>query len=57
MPTKGPWVPLPVFDSAGKQVGAIEIKLHDDAGDLEVWLIAEASEAIHGFVHRLGPDS
>ena len=29
---------FPVFDSAGKQVGAIEIKLHDDAGDLEVWL-------------------
>ena len=30
---------FPVFDGTGKQVGAIEIKLHDDAGDLEVWLI------------------
>ncbi len=29
----------PVFDDAGgKQVGTAEIKLHDDAGDLEVWL-------------------
>ncbi len=28
----------PVFDSGGKQVGTAEIKLHDDAGDLEVWL-------------------
>ena len=29
---------FPVFDSEGKQTGTIEIKLHDDAGDLEVWL-------------------
>ena len=29
---------FPVFDGEGKQVGTTEIKLHDDAGDLEVWL-------------------
>ncbi len=29
---------FPVFDDGGEQVGTIEIKLHDDAGDLEVWL-------------------
>ena len=29
---------FPAFDSEGKQAGTIEIKLHDDAGDLEVWL-------------------
>ena len=29
---------FPVFDGDGKQMGTIEIKLHDDAGDLEVWL-------------------
>lgn len=29
---------FPVFDNEGKQTGTIEIKLHDDAGDLEVWL-------------------
>ena len=29
---------FPVFGSEGKQKGTIEIKLHDDAGDLEVWL-------------------
>ena len=29
---------FPVFDEGGKQAGTIEIKLHDDAGDLEVWL-------------------
>ena len=28
----------PVFDKEGMQVGTMEIKLHDDAGDLEVWL-------------------
>ena len=28
------WVSLPVFDIDGKQ-SAVEIKLHDDAGDLE----------------------
>ncbi|MEM7386786.1 MAG: hypothetical protein AAF514_17755 [Verrucomicrobiota bacterium] len=28
----------PVFDAEGNQVGTAEIKLHDDAGDLEVWL-------------------
>lgn len=28
----------PVFDSDGAQIGTAEIKLHDDAGDLEVWL-------------------
>ena len=28
----------PVFDGEVKQVGTAEIKLHDDAGDLEVWL-------------------
>ena len=29
---------FPAFDGEGKQTGTIEIKLHDDAGDLEVWL-------------------
>lgn len=29
---------FPAFDVEGKQTGTIEIKLHDDAGDLEVWL-------------------
>ena len=29
---------FPVFGVEGKQTGTIEIKLHDDAGDLEVWL-------------------
>ena len=29
---------FPVFENEGKQVGTVEIKLHDDAGDLEVWL-------------------
>lgn len=29
---------FPVFDTEGKQSGTVEIKLHDDAGDLEVWL-------------------
>ena len=29
----------PIFDGAGKQIGTAEIKLHDDAGDLEVWLM------------------
>lgn len=29
----------PIFDGEGKQVGTAEIKLHDDAGDLEVWLM------------------
>ena len=29
---------FPAFDGEGKQVGTIEIKLHDDAGDLEIWL-------------------
>ncbi|MAH66107.1 MAG: hypothetical protein CMJ27_06910 [Phycisphaerae bacterium] len=28
----------PVFDSEGTQVGTAEVKLHDDAGDLEIWL-------------------
>ena len=28
----------PIFDDNGKQTGTVEIKLHDDAGDLEVWL-------------------
>ncbi|MEM9281777.1 MAG: hypothetical protein AAGA96_08125 [Verrucomicrobiota bacterium] len=28
----------PVFDGGGTQIGTAEIKLHDDAGDLEVWL-------------------
>ncbi len=28
----------PIFDGGGKQVGTAEIKLHDDAGDIEVWL-------------------
>ena len=27
-----------VFGADGQQVGTAEIKLHDDAGDLEVWL-------------------
>ena len=29
---------FPIFDSNKEQTGTIEIKLHDDAGDLEVWL-------------------
>ena len=29
---------FPVFDVVGKQNATVEIKLHDDAGDLEVWL-------------------
>ena len=29
---------FPVFDVDGKQNATVEIKLHDDAGDLEVWL-------------------
>ena len=29
---------FPVFDVNGKQNATVEIKLHDDAGDLEVWL-------------------
>ncbi len=28
----------PIFNGEGKQIGTAEIKLHDDAGDLEVWL-------------------
>jgi len=28
----------PVFNADGEQIGTAEIKLHDDAGDLEVWL-------------------
>jgi hypothetical protein len=28
----------PVFSEDGKQAATLEIKLHDDAGDLEVWL-------------------
>ncbi|MEM1184977.1 MAG: hypothetical protein AAGI53_08225 [Planctomycetota bacterium] len=28
----------PVFDSEGVQVGTAEVKLHDDVGDIEVWL-------------------
>lgn len=28
----------PVFGAGGEQVGTAEIKLHDDAGDLEIWL-------------------
>ena len=28
----------PVFDSGGEQIGTAEIKLHDDAGNLEIWL-------------------
>ena len=27
-----------VFDAEGKQTGTVEVKLHDDAGDVEVWL-------------------
>ena len=29
---------FPVFNGEGKQVGTTEIKLHDDAGDIEIWL-------------------
>lgn len=29
---------FPVFDELGEQMGTAEIKLHDDAGDVEVWL-------------------
>lgn len=29
----------PVFDADGNQAATLEIKLHDDAGDLEVWLL------------------
>ncbi|MEM6917323.1 MAG: hypothetical protein AAF491_12225, partial [Verrucomicrobiota bacterium] len=28
----------PVFGGDGEQIGTAEIKLHDDAGDIEVWL-------------------
>jgi hypothetical protein len=28
----------PVFDTGGGQIGTAEIKLHDDAGDIEIWL-------------------
>ena len=28
----------PIFGAGGGQVGTAEIKLHDDAGDLEIWL-------------------
>ncbi|MEM6569817.1 MAG: hypothetical protein AAF957_15510 [Planctomycetota bacterium] len=28
----------PVFDADGTQIATVEVKLHDDAGDLEVWL-------------------
>lgn len=28
----------PVFNGEGTQVGTVEIKLHDDAGDIEAWL-------------------
>ena len=30
---------FPVFGTDSKQVGTAEIKLHDDAGDIEVWLM------------------
>ena len=29
---------FPIFDNNKEQTGTVEIKLHDDAGDLEVWL-------------------
>ena len=29
---------FPIFDRNKEQTGTVEIKLHDDAGDLEVWL-------------------
>ncbi|MEO0662743.1 MAG: hypothetical protein AAFZ87_14495, partial [Planctomycetota bacterium] len=29
---------FPVFDAEGGQLGTAEFKLHDDAGDVEVWL-------------------
>ena len=29
---------FPIFDNNREQTGTVEIKLHDDAGDLEVWL-------------------
>jgi hypothetical protein len=29
----------PIFAADGKQAATLEIKLHDDAGDLEVWLV------------------
>ena len=29
---------FPIFDSNREQSGTVEIKLHDDAGDLEIWL-------------------
>ncbi len=28
----------PVFNTEGEQVGTAEVKLHDDAGDIEIWL-------------------
>ena len=30
----------PLFDSTSQQVGHVELKLHDDKGDLELWLTA-----------------
>ena len=35
---------FPIFDSNREQTGTVEIKLHDDAGDLEVWLISGGYE-------------
>ena len=28
----------PVFDGGGEQTGTVEVKLHSDAGDVEIWL-------------------
>merc|ERR1712050_296723 len=33
----------PLEDADGKLVGFIELKLHDDAGDLELWLCADGA--------------
>ena len=44
----------PVFDSKGEQVGTAEVKLHDDAGDLEVWL---TQGGFGGDPWRLGVDT
>jgi len=44
----------PVFANDGKQAATLEIKLHDDAGDLEVWLMKGGRD---GAPHDLPLDS
>ena len=44
----------PVFDADGAQIGTAEIKLHDDAGDVEIWL---TQGGFGGEPWRLGVDT